>query len=43
MSAPAAHTIIVAILYLPPMLVLGRAVTQTIRTRRPRSKGDLAA
>jgi hypothetical protein len=43
MSAPAAHTIIVAILYLPPMLVLGRAVTQTIRTRRPRNKGDLAA
>jgi len=43
MSAPAAHTIIVAILYLPPMLVLCRAVTQAIRTRRPRSKGDLAA
>jgi hypothetical protein len=43
MSALAAHTIIVTILYLPPLLVLGRAVAQTIRTKRPRQQGDLAA
>jgi hypothetical protein len=41
--APVAHTIIVTILYLPPLLVLCRAVAQTIRTRQPRDKGDLAA
>jgi hypothetical protein len=35
--------IILAILYLPPILILGRAVAQTIRTRRPRNRGDLAA
>jgi hypothetical protein len=38
--APEAHTIIVTILYLPPLLVLGRAVAQAIRARRP---GDRAA
>jgi hypothetical protein len=43
MSAPVAHTIIVTILYLPPLLVLCRAVAQTIRTKRPRNRGDLAA
>jgi hypothetical protein len=43
MPFPVAHTIIVMILYLPPLLVLGRAVAQTIRTRRPRNGGDLAA
>ena len=43
MPAPVAHTIIVTILYLPPLLVLCRAVAQTIRTRRPRNRGDLAA
>jgi hypothetical protein len=42
-SAPVAHTIIVTILYLPPLLVLCRAVAQTIRTKRPRNRGDLAA
>ena len=30
-----AHMIIVTILYLPPLLVLGRAVARTIRTKRP--------
>jgi hypothetical protein len=43
MSAPAAHAVIVTILYLPPLLVLGRAVAQTIRTKRHRNTGDLAA
>jgi len=43
MPAPEAHTIILTILYLPPLLVLCRAVAQTIRTRRPRNGGDLAA
>jgi hypothetical protein len=38
-----AHMIILTILYLPPLLVLGRAVAQTIRTRRPRNREDLAA
>jgi hypothetical protein len=42
-SAPVAHAIIVTILYLPPLLVLSRAVAQTIRTKRPRNGGDLAA
>ncbi|HEY6496434.1 MAG TPA: hypothetical protein VIZ43_24415 [Trebonia sp.] len=42
MPFPVAHMIILAILYLPPLLVLGRAVTQTIRTRPPGS-GNLAA
>ncbi len=43
MSAPVAHTIIVTILYLPPLVVLCRAVAQTIRTKRPLNRGDLAA
>jgi hypothetical protein len=43
MSAPEAHTVIVTVLYLPPLLVLCRAVAQTIRTRRLRNRGDLAA
>jgi hypothetical protein len=43
MPFPEAHMIILTILYLPPLLVLGRAVAQTIRTRRPRNQGDLAA
>jgi hypothetical protein len=37
-----AHLVIVTILYLPPLLVLGRAVAQTVRTRRPRTRGGLA-
>ena len=43
MSAPVAHTDILAFLFLPPLLVLCWAVTQTIRTRRIRNRGDLAA
>ena len=38
-----AHMIIVTILYLPPLLILSRAVAQTIRTRRPGNRRDLAA
>ena len=38
-----AHLITLTILYLPPLLVLGRAVAQTIRARRPGNRGDLAA
>jgi hypothetical protein len=34
MSAPVAHTDILTILFLPPLLVLCWAVAQTIRTRR---------
>ena len=41
-SSPVAHTEILVILFLPPLLVLCWAVAQTIRTRRPRN-GDLAA
>jgi hypothetical protein len=41
-SSPVAHTEILTILFLPPLLVLCWAVAQTIRTRQPR-KGDLAA
>ncbi|MGH3296844.1 MAG: hypothetical protein ACRDP7_34130 [Trebonia sp.] len=41
-SSPVAHTEILTILFLPPLLVLCWAVAQTIRTRRPRN-GDLAA
>ncbi len=37
-----AHLVILTILYLPPLLVLARAVTQTLRPRRP-SRRDLAA
>jgi hypothetical protein len=43
MPPAAAHTIIVTILYLPPLLVLGRAVPWTIRRRRTRGSGELAA
>jgi hypothetical protein len=43
MRFPEAHMVILTILYLPPLLVLGRAVAQTIRTRRPRNSRDLAA
>ena len=43
MPASAAHMVIVTILYLPPLLVLCRAVAQSVRTRRTRSRGDLAA
>ena len=41
-SSPVAHTEILTILFLPPLLVLCWAVAQTIRARRPRN-GDLAA
>ena len=43
MPFPVAHMVILTILYLPPLLVLCRAVAQTIRTRRPHNRGDLAA
>jgi len=43
LPAPVAHMVIVIILYLPPLLVLGRAAAQVIRTRRPRGRGGLAA
>ena len=43
MPSPEAHMLILTILYLPPMLILGLAVAQAIRTRRPRNSGDLAA
>jgi len=43
MSAAAAHTIIVTILYVPPLLVLGRAVPKAIRARRTRGSGELPA
>ena len=43
MPPAAAHTIIVTILYLPPLLVLCRAVLQAVRTSRTRSRGELAA
>jgi hypothetical protein len=43
MRGLAAHTVIVTVLYLPPLLVLSRAVAKTVRTRRPRGRGDLAA
>jgi hypothetical protein len=43
LEAPAAQPIIVTILYLPPLLVLCRAVAQTIRTKRHRNTGDLVA
>jgi hypothetical protein len=42
MPSQEAHMIIVTILYLPPLLVLGRAVARTVRTRRPRTRGGLA-
>ena len=37
MPAQAAHTVIVTVLYLPPVLVLGRAAARTVRTRRRRT------
>ena len=37
-SAPVAHTMTVTILYLPPLLVLGRAAAQVIRSRRLRNQ-----
>lgn len=43
MPVPEAHLIILTILYLPPLLVLCLAVTQTMRTRRTRGRSDLAA
>ncbi|MDX6340026.1 MAG: hypothetical protein QOH87_164 [Trebonia sp.] len=43
MPPAAAHTIIVTILYLPPLLVLCRAVAQAVHTSRTRSRGELAA
>jgi hypothetical protein len=43
MSAPVAHTDILAVLFLPPLLVLCWAVAQTIRTGRTRNRGDLTA
>jgi hypothetical protein len=43
MSAPVAHTGILAVSFLPPLLVLCWAVAQAIRTRRSRNQGDLAA
>ena len=43
-SSPVAHTEILTIVFLPPLLVLCWAVAQTIRTRPTRSgRGDLAA
>jgi hypothetical protein len=39
----AAHAGILAVLFLPPLLVLGWAVAAAIRTGRPRDRGDLAA
>jgi hypothetical protein len=42
-SPAAAHTGIVAVLFLPPLLVLCWAVAQAIRTGRTRDPGDLAA
>jgi hypothetical protein len=39
---PEAHTAIVAILFLPPLLVLSWAVARTVRARRTRSAGNLA-
>ena len=43
MPALAAHTDILAILFLPPLLVLAWPVAQAIRTRRTPGRGDLAA
>lgn len=43
MSAPVAHSGIVAVLLLPPLLVLCWALVQAIRTTRSRSRGNLAA
>jgi hypothetical protein len=35
--------VILTILYLPPLVILSRAVAQAIRTRRPGNRGDLTA
>ena len=43
MPALAAHTDILAILFLPPLLVLAWAVAQAVRTRRTHGSGNLAA
>jgi hypothetical protein len=43
LSAPAAHADILAILFLPPLLVLAWAVAQAVRTRRTHGSGNLAA
>jgi hypothetical protein len=43
LSAPVAHTDILAILFLPPLLVLCWAVAQAVRARRTRNEGNLAA
>lgn len=43
MPAAEAHTVTVAILFLPPLLVLCWAVARTIRVRRTRGSGGLAA
>jgi hypothetical protein len=42
-SSPVAHTEILTIVFLPPLLVLVWAVAQTIRTGPTRSRGDLVA
>ena len=41
--ASAAHTGILAVSFLPPLLFLCWAVAQAIRTRRTRNRGNLAA
>lgn len=43
MPAPVAYTDILATLFLPPLLVLCWAVAQTVRAKRTRDQGDLAA
>jgi hypothetical protein len=42
MPAPVAHTGILAVSFLPPLLFLCWTVAQSIRTRRTRNRGDLA-
>ena len=43
MPAPVAHTGILAVLFLPPLLVLCWAVARAIRTSQTRNRGNLAA
>ena len=43
MPPAAAHTGILAVLFLPPLLVLCWAVAQAIRARPTRNRGNLAA
>jgi hypothetical protein len=43
LPAPAAHTAIVTILYLPPLLLLAWAAAQAVGTSRARGSGKLAA